>query len=92
VRWGSDGDGSGALAAPAGVALGSDSGSYVVDPFNQGVTRFDSGGSYLDQWGEAGTDNGQFLYPRAIVAHGEGKVFVADTENDRVQRFAPDGR
>lgn len=89
----------GQLGAVGGVSVAADSTVYVADSQNR-ITRFTSGGSFLQAWGRPGSGLGQFRFGSGYansagagggVAAVGGAVYVADTGNHRVQRFGSGG-
>lgn len=86
-RFGKNGNGTGDLAAPKGVASDNAGHVYVVDALFDAVQIFDREGRLLLAFGEHGTGPGQFTLPRGIFIAGDDKVYVADAYNQRVQVF-----
>jgi len=73
------------LAAPAGVALGSDGMAFVIDMLNSYIRVFSPAGEMIGEpVGEKGNLDDQFNYP-STLDHIEDDLFVvADQGNDRV--------
>ena len=86
--WGIEGDGSGELQSPVGIAI-YENNVYIVD--QNSVKKFDNDGNFILQWGEWGTEDGEFDKPRGITIDPNGIVYVADSENHRIQKFTSDG-
>ncbi|MDD5030794.1 MAG: hypothetical protein PHH58_15070 [Rhodoferax sp.] len=86
-QFGKNGNGTGDLAAPKGVASDKAGHVYVVDALFDAVQIFDRQGRLLLAFGEHGTGPGQFALPRGIFIAGDDKVYVADAYNQRVQVF-----
>jgi len=86
-KFGQNGNGSGDLAAPKGVASDTAGNVYVVDALFDAVQIFNRQGQLLLAFGEHGGDRGQFSLPRGIFISTENKVYVADTYNQRIQVF-----
>ena len=86
-QFGKNGNGTGDLASPKGVASDSAGHVYVVDALFDAVQIFDRQGQLLLAFGEHGTARGQFTLPRGIFIASDDKVYVADAYNQRVQVF-----
>lgn len=86
-KFGQNGNGSGDLAAPKGIATDSAGHVYVVDALFDLVQIFDRQGQLLLSFGEHGSQPGQFTLPRGIFIASDDKVYVADAYNQRVQVF-----
>jgi len=85
--FGQNGNGSGDLAAPKGVASDSDENIYVADALFDAVQIFNRQGRLLLAFGESGAQPGQFAMPRGLFISSEHKIYVADAYNKRVQIF-----
>jgi len=85
--FGQNGNGSGDLAAPKGVASDSDGNVYVADALFDAVQIFNRQGQLLLAFGESGSQPGQFAMPRGLFISAGHKIYVADAYNKRVQVF-----
>jgi RHS repeat-associated protein len=101
---GFDGDGGAAtsanLAAPVGVAVGSDGSTYIADAAVFRIRRVSPSGIITNFAGTgmlgSGGDNGpataaQFSQPRSVAFGPDGSLYVADSSNHKVRRVRPDG-
>ncbi|NLE76857.1 MAG: 6-bladed beta-propeller, partial [Chloroflexi bacterium] len=91
LAFGLQGQETGQLRDPRGVAVGDDSNIYVADTGNHRVQVFDAAGAFLRTWGGEGEAPGQFKEPWSIAVDGENNVYVADTWNHRIQKFSAEG-
>ncbi|HEX4463958.1 MAG TPA: LamG-like jellyroll fold domain-containing protein [Solirubrobacterales bacterium] len=89
--FGSSGSATGKFSGPAGVAVDSEGGVWVVDRGNDRVEHFSAAGEYLGQFGSTGSGNGELAGPTAITIDSSGNVWIADTGNDRIEGFSPTG-
>ncbi|MFN2115399.1 MAG: PA14 domain-containing protein, partial [Anaerolineae bacterium] len=76
-------------AYPAGVAVGLEGETYVVDRGNGRVLAFDPDGQPLDQWGASESSPVHFSDPQDVVALSDGRFAVVDDE--RLQLVEPGG-
>ena len=90
-KWGTEIDGAGSLAGPAGIAHGADGTVYVVEQYANRVHRLTRDGESTGFWGEEGPGAGQFDLPWGVTTDTDGDVYVADWRNDRIQKFTSDG-
>lgn len=81
----------GALAEPAGVALGPDGRIYVADRGAHRVVCFGADGTFIRAWGTQGLGAGQFFKPTGVQVDTRGRVLVLDYGNHRGQYFDADG-
>ncbi|MGY6216798.1 6-bladed beta-propeller [Methylolobus aquaticus] len=88
---GSEGNLNDEFSYPHGTAVDASGNIWVVDQYNQRVSKFDANGNFLFNFGGPGSGLGYFSYPRDIAVDRQGNLWVADTGNDRVQKFDPDG-
>jgi hypothetical protein len=88
--WGSNGNGQGQLAYPAGVAV-SDGEVFVSEYGNHRIQVFDKQGQFVRMWGSNGKGQGQLSHP-AGVAVCDGEVFVSEYGNNRIQVFNKQGQ
>ena len=73
------------------IAAAPDGSFYIVDYYNEQVTRVTEFMEPILIFGESGIENGQFDFPTGITVDDEGFVYVADFMNSRVQKFTPEG-
>ena len=62
-KWGTDIDGVGSLAGPAGVAHGAGDSVFVVEQYANRVHKLTPDGESILTWGESGSAPGQFHLP-----------------------------
>ena len=90
-KWGTDIDGVGSLAGPAGVAHGAGDSVFVVEQYANRVHKLTPDGESILTWGESGSAPGQFNLPWGATVDDGGDVYIADWRNDRIQKFTTDG-
>ena len=90
-KWGTDIDGVGSLAGPAGVAHGAGDSVFVVEQYANRVHKLTPDGESILTWGESGDGPGQFNLPWGATVDANGDVYIADWRNDRIQKFTADG-
>ena len=82
----------GALSNPAGVAVGSASLVYVVQPDYGWITQFKPDGTYRSEFGlqSSAKNAGEDLeFPQGIAISAAGDIWVADSGNNRIVEYAP---
>ena len=84
---GHEGDGTGDLRRPKGVAMDPDGHVHVVDALFDNVQIFDPRGNFLLAYGESGAADGEFALPAGLCIDERGLVYVCDAYNSRVQIF-----
>ena len=87
--FGENGNGTGYLARPKGIATDSHGHIYIVDALFHGVQIFDAKGTYLYHFGTQGSRTEEFWMPSGIFIDAEDHIFVADSYNARIQIFEP---
>jgi DNA-binding beta-propeller fold protein YncE len=90
-KWGTEIDGVGSLAGPAGVAHGAGDSVFIVEQYANRVRKLTPNGESIMTWGESGDGPGQFNLPWGATTDSDGNVYIADWRNDRVQKFDPTG-
>ena len=90
-QWGTTGSSDGEFLNPIDVVIDAAGNSFVTDPGNHRVQKFDANGDFLLEWGSFGTGAGQFETPDGIAVDADGNVYVTDFDGDRVQKFTNDG-
>ena len=85
--FGSEGEGPGQFALPAGVAVGPEGFIYVADYIQDRIQKFTPTGEFVLQWG--GPE--RFSSPNGMATDAEGNVYVADFYNKVVKVFSPQG-
>lgn len=88
---GGEGDKSGFLSEPRGIAVGPSGKVYIADTGNNRVQVFDRDGGFLSSFGEKGSEPGRLRGPQSVALGADGRIYVADTGNDRVQVFTEEG-
>ena len=86
-KWGTEIDGVGSLAGPAGVAHGAGDSVFIVEQYANRVRKLTPNGESIMTWGESGDDPGQFNLPWGATVDANGDVYIADWRNDRIQKF-----
>ena len=84
-KWGTDIDGYGSLAGPAGVTHGAEGSVFVVEQYANRVHKLTPNGESITTWGESGDGEGQFNLPWGATVDSDGDVYIADWRNDRIQ-------
>lgn len=87
VRFGTRGDGPGALNFPTALAVAPDGHLLVVDALNFRVSEFYPDGQYAGSFGDAGDGGGAFGRPKAVAVDRAGRIYVSDVQHDVVLRF-----
>ena len=87
TEFGEQGDGSGYLASPKGIAVDSHGHIYLADALFHAVQVFDIEGNYLYGIGGKGRDDGHFWMPSGVYINNEDQIFIADSYNSRIQVF-----
>jgi DNA-binding beta-propeller fold protein YncE len=85
--FGENGNGTGFMASPKGIAADSFGNIYVVDALFHGVQIFDAKGNYLYQFGMQGSRTEEFWMPSGIYIDSKDHIYVADSYNSRIQIF-----
>jgi sugar lactone lactonase YvrE len=76
--FGSQGEGEGEMEAPADIARDASGNSWVVDPVNHALLKYDEdGGLLLDHR----SGPGQLTHPAAVAIAPDGTVWVADSDS-----------
>ena len=88
--FGKNGDGSGDLARPKGIATDSFNNIYIVDALFNNVQVFDQEGKLLYVFGERGFEREMFSFPAGIFIDDDNKIYIADSFNSRIQIFQLD--
>lgn len=84
--FGQQGNASGYLTQPKGVAIDSDGNVYIADALANRIQIFDQTGDFLLEFGERGEDAGQFNMPTGLSISND-RIYVADSFNQRIQVF-----
>jgi sugar lactone lactonase YvrE len=84
---GRNGDSSGDMFRPKGIAMDSEGHYYVVDGLWGVVQVFDREGRLLYYFGKRGTAAGDFQLPTGLFIDRDDRVFVVDSFNRRIQVF-----
>lgn len=84
---GKQGDASGDLSLPKGVAIDAAGNRWVVDAHFENVQAFDDQGRFLMAFGREGQAPGEFWLPAGACIDVKGRLWVADAYNRRVQVF-----
>ena len=84
--FGKQGDASGYLTQPKGVAFDSDGNIYIADALANRIQIFNQKGDFLLEFGGKGESLGQFNMP-AGISISDDKIYVADSYNQRIQVF-----
>ena len=87
MKIGSNGDGTGDMGRPKGVAVDSQGHIYVVDAIFDTVQIFNQDGEFLLNFGTTGSGPGEFWLPSGIFVDSNSRIYVADSYNKRVQIF-----
>ena len=90
-HWGTQGTGPGQFAYPGPLAFDRQGNSYVADPDNNRIEKFDANGKFLTQWGALGTNPGQLNNPDGVALNSAGQVFVSDCFNNCIHKFSGTG-
>ena len=85
--FGENGNGTGYIASPKGIATDSYGHIYLVDALFHGVQVFDRQGNYLFQFGSQGREPEEFWMPSGIFIDDNDIIYVSDSYNKRVQKF-----
>lgn len=85
--FGHNGDSSGSMFRPKGVAVDSEGHYYVVDGLWGVVQVFDEQGRLLFYFGQKGTGLGEFALPAGLFIDRDNRIFVVDSYNRRIQVF-----
>jgi DNA-binding beta-propeller fold protein YncE len=85
--FGENGDATGYMARPKGVASDSRGHIYVADALFHVVQIFDPEGNFLHSFGTQGQGEGEFWMPAGIFVDSTDHIYVADSYNSRVQVF-----
>jgi len=72
------------------VGLDSNGNLYVVDPYLQKISVFDSTGNFIESWGRAGAGPGEFIEPYSIAVL-DTTIAVLDERTKRVEIFGMHG-
>ncbi|MGB2978278.1 MAG: hypothetical protein WBB78_07125 [Propionicimonas sp.] len=94
--WGSQGDGTGELQSPLGVAVDTQGFVYIADTSNHRIMKFTAAGESLDSWGHfSPSDHDEwdagFDTPIGIAVDHLDNVYIADCRNARIQHWSSDG-
>lgn len=84
--FGKQGDASGYLTQPKGIAVDSDGNIYIADAIANRVQIFNQKGEFLLEFGKRGKSLGDFNMP-AGLAISDDQIYVADSYNQRIQVF-----
>jgi YD repeat-containing protein len=86
--WGTvQGEGSGELDYPEGIAADAAGNLYVVDDGANHVEEFSSSGAYMATFATKGTGEGQLSAPVGDSIDAAGDMYVVDTGNNRVEKW-----
>ena len=89
--FGHPGKGPGALAAPAGIAVGPGGELFVTDHASEPVQVFSAEGRFLRSWGKHDVGDSNFSSPGGVAVDPAGRVYVADPLRQDVKVFREDG-
>lgn len=84
--FGKQGDASGYLTQPKGVAVDSEGNIYVADALANRIQIFNQNGDFLLEFGKRGQAPGDFNMPSGLAIWND-KIYVADSYNQRIQVF-----
>jgi sugar lactone lactonase YvrE len=92
-KTGSEGAGAGQLQDGWSLSVDANGVVFIVDVFNEKVTRFTPDLSQLvgSPWGTSGSGSGQFSNPEGIAVYGTDTVYVADRGNNQVDQYTAAG-
>lgn len=88
---GEQGTGTGQLARPMGLAVGTDGTLYVAEEINSRISLFDAEGQYIAHFGGDPLGEVAFTRPNGVAVGPDGRLYIADTWNYRIVVLSPEG-